>query len=53
MKPWMMAILIKPLVLFVLFGSAYYLGKLILYFVPEGRFKRLLLRPIGGLKRIQ
>jgi hypothetical protein len=53
MKNWQLALLIKPLVLFLMFAFAYYLGKVILYFVPEGRIKRLLTRPVGGIKRLR
>jgi len=41
MSPWMIAILLKPLGLIVLFGIAYY-GKCLAFHLPESKLKRIL-----------
>lgn len=38
---WMLAILLKPIGLMVLFGIAYY-GKCLAFKIPESKFKQLL-----------
>jgi len=41
MSPWMIAILLKPLGLIVLFGIAYYV-KCLVFKLPEGKLKKIL-----------
>jgi hypothetical protein len=41
------AMLIKPFLAFVLFGLALWLARLLMRWIPDGRIKRLLTRPIG------
>ena len=39
---------LKPFVALFLFVGAALLGRLILRFIPDGRLKRLLQKPVGG-----
>jgi hypothetical protein len=41
-RAWLLAVLVKPLGLVVLFGFTYFVSRFISRFIPEGKFKRFL-----------
>ncbi len=51
MEPWLLALLLKPLFAFLFLSSCLLLRYLVIWFVPEGRVKRLLLTPLGKKAR--